>query len=246
MPKKVDHNRRREEIATFTLELIRREGLENATLRTIAEEGGFSMGVLTHYFRSKDEIVGFAFHFLAQRSFDELDALLETQPPGLARLETALEYMFPKPDRPANFSLWMSLWDRAIRNQRLAREHRSYYKRWRGYIKRSLTEACRCGQVRTDLAIANATDLLVAAIEGLWIYSVMDPRRFSTSRLRDLLGELISSLAPRASRSATASRRAGDAQRLAERVSVHDRAALPLGRAGRVDLSALRRVRDRG
>src|SRR5215470_13060809 len=119
MPKKVDHNRRREEIASFTLGLIRRGGLENATLRRIAKEGGFSMGVLTHYFRSKDEIIAFAFHFLTERTFAELDALLAAQAPGLARLESVLEYIFPKPDRPANFALWVGLWEGAIRNPRL-------------------------------------------------------------------------------------------------------------------------------
>lgn len=209
MPKIVDHKRRREEIATFTLELIRRVGLDNATLRRIAKEGGFSMGVLTHYFRGKDEIVGFAFHFLAEQTFVELDALLATQTPGLARLEALLESIFPKPGRPANFALWIGLWERAIRNPHLEREHRTYYERWRGYIRRSLEEARSRGEVRRDLPIPKTTDLIVVSLEGLWVYSFMDPRRFSAARRRELLRELIGALtlhtaqAPRTSRRST-------------------------------------------
>lgn len=197
MPKIVDHEHRREEIAALTVEVIRRGGLENATLREIAQQGGLSMGVLTHYFRSKDELVGMAFHWLAQKSFRELDAVVATEAAGLARLEAALEYMFPKPNRPAHFALWMTLWDRAIRNPRLAREHRRYYERWRRYIRRFLTEARALGEIPRDLAIRSVTDLIVAAVDGLWIDSVMEPRRFSMSRRHNLVRELIRALAPR-------------------------------------------------
>ena len=57
MPKIVDHDQRREEIVAATWRVIDRHGLDEATTRRIAEEAGYSNGVLAHYFRDKDDIL---------------------------------------------------------------------------------------------------------------------------------------------------------------------------------------------
>ena len=57
MPKIVDHDHRRKQIAMLTLEVMRAVGIENASIRGIAQRGGISMGVLTHYFKTKDDLV---------------------------------------------------------------------------------------------------------------------------------------------------------------------------------------------
>jgi AcrR family transcriptional regulator len=128
VPRIVDHDRRREEIARLAVRVIQRDGAESATVRGIASAGGFSIGVLSHYFRDKDELVGFAFQWLAHQSFADLDAAVASAPPGLARLRTALEFMVPATAAPSFIRVWLSLWGGAMRNPALARVHRAYYK----------------------------------------------------------------------------------------------------------------------
>ena len=82
MPKIVDHHRRREDLALLTLRVISAVGIENATIREIARRGGLSLGSLTHYFSSKDDLVAFAFRWLAEKSFAELDQLAALHPRG--------------------------------------------------------------------------------------------------------------------------------------------------------------------
>lgn len=191
MPKIVDHDRRREEIAALTLSVIRSAGIENATIRAIARRGRISMGVLSHYFTSKDELVGFTFRYVARRAFDALDAVVRSAPPGLARLQAALAYMMPVEPVATNFALWMALWGRAVRNPRLAREHRRFYAQWRRCVRSLLREAQACGEVSGRVSPADAADLLMAAVDGLWLYCVMEPRRFPTARRRKLLQQLL-------------------------------------------------------
>jgi AcrR family transcriptional regulator len=200
MPKIVDHDRRREEIAALTLAVIRSVGLENASIRTIARHGRISMGVLSHYFNSKDELVGFSFAWLAQRTFAELEVLLAASPPGLARLRTALGYMLPAAGQSQDFALWMTLWGRAVSNASLARQHRAYYARWRRCVRGFLREAQRLGEVPARLSLADATDLLVATVDGLWIDCMMEPRRFGAARRRALLERLLDLVRERAPR----------------------------------------------
>lgn len=191
MPKIVDHDRRREEIAALTLRVMRTAGIENATIRAIARRGRISMGVLSHYFTSKDELVGFTFRYVARRIFEALDAVVKGAPPGLPRLEAALAYMMPVQPAPTNFALWIALWGRAVRNPRLAREHRGFYARWRRCVRSLLREAQACGEVPARVSAADVADLLMAAVDGLWLYCVMEPRRFGTARRRKLLRQLL-------------------------------------------------------
>ncbi|HLU54297.1 MAG TPA: TetR family transcriptional regulator C-terminal domain-containing protein [Pseudonocardia sp.] len=67
MPKRVDHDERRREIAEAVLRLAATEGLESVSLRHVAAEAGVSMGRVQHYFRSKDEMLAYAYEHQARR-----------------------------------------------------------------------------------------------------------------------------------------------------------------------------------
>src|SRR5512137_714818 len=95
MPKQVDSARRRSQIASLVVDVIQREGAGSATVRRVSEAGGFSIGVITHYFRDKDELVACAFEWLAGQSFAELDRALAGVPAGVPRLRAALDFMVP-------------------------------------------------------------------------------------------------------------------------------------------------------
>ena len=57
MPKIVDHDQRRREVLDATWRVIVRSGLDATTMRRIAQEAGYSNGVLAHYFKDKEALV---------------------------------------------------------------------------------------------------------------------------------------------------------------------------------------------
>lgn len=79
MPKKVDHEQRRELLARAVWGLIAEEGLSAVSLRSVAGRAGVSMGMVQHYFSTKDDMLGFALDALGQavqtRLKDKLAAL---------------------------------------------------------------------------------------------------------------------------------------------------------------------------
>jgi TetR/AcrR family transcriptional regulator, transcriptional repressor of bet genes len=209
MPKIVDHHRRREDLALLTLKVISAVGIENATLREIARRGGLSLGRLTHYFGSKDDLLAFAFRWLTEESFTELDRLATVHPPGRRRLEAAVEAM-SRFGEPAGIGLWLSVWERATRNPAFANEHRAFYARWRSYVRTCLSDTLALE--RTRLAgLDEATDLILASVDGLWIEGAFEPERFAAARRRALLrlqlDALIESLAAAAPAAAPGTRR---------------------------------------
>lgn len=67
MPKVVDHEARRREIAAALWRLAAREGLEAASLAAVAAEAGVSKGRVQHYFASREELLAFAATALRER-----------------------------------------------------------------------------------------------------------------------------------------------------------------------------------
>ncbi|MGI5493700.1 TetR/AcrR family transcriptional regulator [Microtetraspora malaysiensis] len=64
MPKQVDHAARREEIAQAALRLCARDGLAGVTIGQVAQEAGFSKGLVQHYFAGKADLLRASAHVL--------------------------------------------------------------------------------------------------------------------------------------------------------------------------------------
>ena len=61
MPKVVDIEQRRNELAEAAAQLIARAGVGAATMRDVAAEAGWTTGALTHYFADKRELLLYTF-----------------------------------------------------------------------------------------------------------------------------------------------------------------------------------------
>jgi AcrR family transcriptional regulator len=72
MPKEVDHAARRRELADAACRVIARNGLEATTLADVAEESGWSIGSIRHYFPNKDELIAAALWRVGERVDDRI------------------------------------------------------------------------------------------------------------------------------------------------------------------------------
>ncbi|HEX7824382.1 MAG TPA: TetR family transcriptional regulator, partial [Mycobacterium sp.] len=97
MPKIVDHDERRIEVLDATWRVIGRFGLEATTVRRIAEEAGYSQGVLAHYFHDKSDILISA-HKLAYSRTRARIAVVTAGRVGLDALRLAMLEALPLDD----------------------------------------------------------------------------------------------------------------------------------------------------
>jgi AcrR family transcriptional regulator len=67
VPKEVDHVARRRELADAACTVIARNGLARTTLAHVADESGWSIGSIRHYFPTKDELVASALWRVGER-----------------------------------------------------------------------------------------------------------------------------------------------------------------------------------
>ena len=129
MPKIVDHEARRDEIALVACRVVAGHGFEQATVVKIAREAGYTTGMVAHYFDSKQEIILAALRLILRRieerlvkptaaSADLLDLLAEALPLDAQRFTEC--------------AFWTAFWGQVPADKRLKRinawVHREYQR----------------------------------------------------------------------------------------------------------------------
>lgn len=66
MPRRIDHDERRRQLATALWRVLATKGMAAVSLRHVAAEAGVSMGMVQHYFADKDAMVLFALGSLTE------------------------------------------------------------------------------------------------------------------------------------------------------------------------------------
>src|SRR6201997_2101830 len=79
MPKIVDHEQRRDEIALVACRVVAEHGFDQATIVRIAREAGYTTGMVAHYFDTKQDIIIAALRLILRRIEERL-----TRPAGEA------------------------------------------------------------------------------------------------------------------------------------------------------------------
>lgn len=99
MPKVVDHEQRRRQIADAMWRVIAREGMAAASARSVAAEGAWSLGAVRYYFTSQDELLRFAIDQMIEGVTARVRHQWRTGSPGEERCRRVLEELLPFDER---------------------------------------------------------------------------------------------------------------------------------------------------
>jgi AcrR family transcriptional regulator len=110
MPKIVDHEQRRRELAEALWRVIAESGPEAVSIRSVAAEAGLSTGALRHYFQTREELLVFAMRLSEDRVTERVRARLAAQPADMTMVERVAdlaEQLLPLDDtRLAEYRAW--------------------------------------------------------------------------------------------------------------------------------------------
>lgn len=86
VPKRVDHDERRRQIADALWRVVGTSGFDAVSLRRVAAEAAVSMGLVQHYFRTREQMLLFAMDSAAEQVAQRYTAALAELPdPPLPR-----------------------------------------------------------------------------------------------------------------------------------------------------------------
>ncbi|MFE5568842.1 TetR/AcrR family transcriptional regulator [Amycolatopsis japonica] len=175
MPKIVDPEARRLEIAEAVFRVIQRDGLAQASLRSVAEEAGLAIGSVRHYFGGHDELIVFAMRALGDRLEARLaghiPVLLDPATPRSRRQEATeafLGELLPLTEQTrAEADVWLAFSAAAKNRPDLAEEAKRMYEGVRFLVRRVLEGANEAGGLLADVDLNVETERLAALLDGL-------------------------------------------------------------------------------
>jgi AcrR family transcriptional regulator len=192
----MSHDDRRIEVAKAAWRVIVREGLDRTSMRAIAQELGSSTGVVTHYFRDKEELTLFALEQVFENVLEDMKTCAEGRQ-GIDRLEQMIFVALPLEviDRD-DWKVWTAFLGYSIGREHLVQEHRKRYDFLRQVISQALAELQAAQIIRADLDVTLETNALIALVDGIGTGVVICPNQFSAEQQQYLVRRHINALLP--------------------------------------------------
>jgi len=191
MPKIVDHDERRREVLDATWRVIVREGLDATTIRRIAQEAGYSNGVLAHYFKDKEDILVSAHMLAFARARDRIVRATDGVP-GIEALRRAIFEALPLDDeRVLEAQVDVSFLGQTVGNPYLRQirsasnaESRSL---WAGFV----VQAQKTGEISAEEDPELIVDEILALVESLSVEAIINPERMTPAHQTTLVSRFL-------------------------------------------------------
>jgi len=176
MPKIVDHEQRRDQIALVACRVLAQYGFDQATIVRIAREAGYTTGMVAHYFDTKQDIIVAALRLILRRIEERLTPGGDASRPDLLALLT--EALPVDETRYIECAVWMAFWGQVPADRRLKRInnwlHQEYLRLFERCLARGWAEwrhwpaATREQVLRSVITFINGVTASTVASRAEW------------------------------------------------------------------------------
>lgn len=179
MPKVVDHEERRNSIARAAMLEIAENGIEDLRLKDVAARAGWTTGVLTHYFKSKEDLLSEALKVTFREVVGE--AVAESKDDRHGDYELLRRWLPCSPGRLVVSKAWIAF----IGSAQFSSANRALFE---DYYRLTILEGRRrLANVPLAMDLDVAADMVLAFFEGLCARVVMEPDAWPAERQEALL-----------------------------------------------------------
>lgn len=174
------HALRRRQVAEAVERLVAAHGLDGVTVAKTAAEAGVSVGLVQHYFASKDDLLRYAYTQVTERVLaravrraEELDKHRSSIRRALG--ESLAERLPLDEARRAEWRVLFTFTARAVDRPDLAAMRNQTEAAIRARLAQAIANGKECGEVPPDTDTDSAATGLLAAVEGLGLHAYLDP-----------------------------------------------------------------------
>lgn len=186
--KKTEPEDRRQNFVEAAYRIIAARGFAQTTLFDVATEAGYTTGALTHYFKTKDELL-----IAACKHMDQLGAVAISQKlqgsRGFETLWRVLHWQVTlDQEKTALWSTAFTAWERARENPLVAEAVHASSVTWRAHLTRLLQEAQAAEEIAGEIDLEKAAYGINALVEGICVRSLIskdDSARIDAHRIVD-------------------------------------------------------------
>jgi AcrR family transcriptional regulator len=162
---------RKPEILKSAYEVVKREGLERTTLARIAAHMGVATSLLTHYFKSKEDIIESLADYMVEVYDESLMLDFKKIPSAEKRIEAMLDARFYEYSRQViDDKVWFDVYNLSLRNKRIKDFFIDLYERDKAAVEAEIGELIDNKEggksVTSDLSTA-----MIVMMEGISYYN---------------------------------------------------------------------------
>ena len=186
---------RRSDVIEATIRVVGRKGLGGASVRAIAHELGQTIGVVTHHFRDKSELLCAALEscFLPWHSLVEASRSIEDP---MERLRWIMMETLTEDDHPAaKRQLWLGMLSQIDQDPEVAEAYRAQYAQTRHDMIAILADCQRAGYIEPGRDLEDEAVQLQSLADGLLVSNAGDFRYFDEIRIKRIMARHLEALA---------------------------------------------------
>ncbi|NNB42304.1 TetR family transcriptional regulator C-terminal domain-containing protein [Pseudomonas chlororaphis] len=174
---------RKANLIEATLVCLKRHGFQGASIRRICAEAGVSVGLISHHYSGKDELVAEAYLAVTGRVMHLLrEAMAQAAPSARERLSAFFRASFSAELLdPQLLDAWLAFWGAVKTAEAINQAHEHSYGEYRNELSRVLGDlATEEGWEDFDADLAAIS--LSALLDGLWLESGLNPGTFTPNQ----------------------------------------------------------------
>jgi AcrR family transcriptional regulator len=181
---------RRERILQAMAQSVVEEGIQGASLRKVAKRANATTGMITHYYRSKNELIVEALRSAGSR----YRASLATSgvKPGIARLKRRfIERLKDTNNEVPSWKYYLEYWAASTRSDELRKHHVEMSRAGTMSFREDVDAAMKNGEADPAIDVDLTADISHALYYGLGILSTLDPENYTQERAIAIYNEAI-------------------------------------------------------
>jgi len=193
--------RRRSEIIIAASRVFDANGYSATTMDAVAAEAKVAKGSLYNYFPSKHSLFVQVFTVALGEDEQAAEMLLDEPITATEKLRRHIDFWYSRLEHYKRIGgLILEFWASAARDERegeLAGIFQQLYSRWHGRISAIIAEGVACGEFRIDVNIPATATSIMAATDGITLYTIMNVGlEFDSDALEVLKRAMLASLTP--------------------------------------------------
>lgn len=196
MPKKVDHHKRKIQIAEATWKVIVNEGIEQATVRKIAQATGLSVGAVRHYFASQSELLHFSMELVSDRVIRRTKARKgsKDQDPLEFVTEGVCQVLPLDEERKIEMEVWLAFSAKVLVDKTLRELSNKVYNDMHQGLKNVIQTLQLLEITKDGLDLDMEVNRLHAIIDGMAMHHLLNPKQFKHEEMIETLNYHLHSL----------------------------------------------------
>ena len=202
MPKIVNRDKKRSEIAQKAIEVLAKRGFQATTIQDIADAAGLGKGTIYHYFKTKEEIllvVSEQIFHETERSFGA--ALLRIDEPMEKLAALIEEALHVTDDIEYLFIVYTELWLMNVRDGHYGDfigVMKTLHNDLKNLVAKMIEEGKKLGFWNEDTDSDALANYLISSFDGVVAHYMMDKENFDIKRVtKEFIRFLISQGAPK-------------------------------------------------